>query len=61
MAAVKARGTNKELLGSALSLTPVRRSARLSGATPQEDRAELLRRANYSFAPNPCIDEEELL
>ncbi|CAK9078884.1 Histone-lysine N-methyltransferase Smyd1 (CD8b-opposite) (SET and MYND domain-containing protein 1) (Zinc finger protein BOP) (m-BOP) [Durusdinium trenchii] len=64
VAAVRVRGERSQSqLGSALGMTPVRRSARLGGADEEEDVSSILKKTGYTYAPNDALVEqqEELL
>ncbi|GBG24058.1 Hypothetical Protein FCC1311_002762 [Hondaea fermentalgiana] len=54
VASVKNKPSKASLLGSEVSMTPVRRSARLQ-KTPSS-QADVLRASNFSYTPNPQFD-----
>jgi hypothetical protein len=60
VAAVKTTGKARETLGSSVSLTPVRRSGRLSKTPGKgEDRLALLKETGHTYVPNNQLLEED--
>jgi len=56
-AAVKNRGTQSKALGSAMSMTPVRRSARLvrNPGSVSASKSDLLQQTGFAYTPNPHL------